>query len=526
MIDTSFPILSLMTFLPLLSVGFILAIRGAPGPVAANARSLALWTSAVNGLLLMVLVGTFDHDRAGFQFVENMEWLASLSIQYRMGVDGISLWFIALSVLLIPICILASASIKDRTREYMALLMVSQTLLIGTFSALDAVVFYLFFEGSLIPMFLIIGIWGHSARVFAAFKFFLYTLAGSVLFLVAILVLHNQVGSTDIEDLAAATLSPSLQYWLWWAFFASFAIKIPMWPFHTWLPAAHVQAPTGGSVLLAGVLLKLGGYGFLRFSLPILPDASDVFAPVIFVLSAIGVIYASFVAWGQSDMKKLIAYSSVAHMAFVTAGIFTFDAQGVNGAVFQMVSHGLVSAMLFVSVGFLYDRVGTYHIAHFRRYAVLAKAMPFFAVLYMVASLAALGLPITSAFVGEFLTLLASWKVSILLAASLAFGMILSAVYMLGLYRDILFVGIDQSASKDKAAPPAKTEEKDPDAAMLADLTGRELTCLVPLALLVLVAGILPMLFLDTVEPSVSDMLGRFSQRLTPGFSPIPEWLH
>lgn len=515
MIEGNIPLLSLMTFLPLLGVVFILMVRGSDQTVATNVRNLALWISGVDFLLALVLLWQFEPAREGFQFVENVEWLSALSIQYRMGVDGISIWFIVLSAFLVPICILASvASIRHRVREYMALFLLAESLLIGTFCALDSIVFYLFFEGSLIPMFFIIGIWGHGQRVYAAFKFFLYTLVGSVLFLAAILVMYQHTGTTDIEELSRTIIDPSLQYWLWWALFASFAIKIPMWPFHTWLPAAHVQAPTAGSVLLAGVLLKLGGYGFLRFSLPMLPDASEAFAPVIFVLSAIAVVYTSLVAWAQTDMKKLIAYSSVAHMAFVTAGIFTFDTIGVQGAVFQMLSHGLVSSMLFLGAGVLYDRAQTHDIAHFRNYPTLARIMPRFAVLYMVGTLAGLALPATSGFIGEFLTLLASWQASPMMTLCLATGMILSAVYMLGLYRGILFATASpEHGPKNKEHGP-KNKEHALSNKVMVDLDTRETVILASLGFFVLLAGMAPMLIIESIQASSDAMVDEFSRRL------------
>ena len=346
---SDFPILSLVTFLPLVGALFILLIRGDEAVVARNARMTALWTSSITFFLSLMLWTGFDRKSAAFQFVEKNPWIESFGINYHMGVDGISVLFVLLSTLLTPICILASwDAIKVRVREYMIAFLVLETLMVGMFCALDFVLFYIFFEGVLIPMFLIIGVWGGQRRVYAAFKFFLYTLTGSVLMLLAILAIYLQAGTTDVPTLLKYALPGDIQYWLWLAFFASFAVKVPMWPVHTWLPDAHVEAPTAGSVILAGVLLKMGAYGFLRFSVPMLPVATDFFTPMVFTLSIIAVIYTSLVALVQLDMKKLIAYSSVAHMGFVTLGIFTLNQQGVTGAIFQMLSHGIVSAALFL----------------------------------------------------------------------------------------------------------------------------------------------------------------------------------
>ena len=355
---SNLPILSLVTFLPLIGALAILMIKGEKQVVARNARATALWTSLITfGLSLMLWTG-FDRTSAGFQFIEKKLWIENLGIGYHMGVDGISVLFVLLSTLLTPICILASwEAIKSRVKEYMIAFLVLETLMVGMFCALDFVLFYIFFEGVLIPMFLIIGVWGGQRRVYAAFKFFLYTLTGSVLMLLAILAVYLQAETTDIPTLLDFSFPANIQNWLWLAFFASFAVKVPMWPVHTWLPDAHVEAPTAGSVILAGVLLKMGAYGFLRFSVPMLPVASEFFTPLVFGLSIIAVIYTSLVALVQLDMKKLIAYSSVAHMGFVTLGIFTFNQQGVTGAIFQMLSHGIVSAALFLCVGVIYDRI-------------------------------------------------------------------------------------------------------------------------------------------------------------------------
>ena len=397
------PILSTITFLPLIGAVGILLINGDPASVARNSRYAALWTSLITFIISLFIWFDFDTGNPGFQFEEQAEWLPAFKIGYRMGVDGISMMFVLLSTLLTPVCILASwESIQNRVREYMAAFLILETLMVGTFCALDFIVFYMFFEGVLIPMFLIIGVWGGARRVYSAFKFFLYTLLGSVLMLVAILAMYFEVGTTDIPTLMSYPFAPGMQTWLWLAFLASFAVKVPMWPVHTWLPDAHVEAPTAGSVILAGVLLKIGAYGFLRFSLPMLPLASADLAPLIFALSVIAVIYTSLVALAQEDMKKLIAYSSVAHMGFVTAGIFAFNVQGVQGAIFQMLSHGIVSGALFLCVGVVYDRM---HTREINAYGGLVHRMPVYAAVFMLFTLASVGLPATSGFIGEFLVM-------------------------------------------------------------------------------------------------------------------------
>jgi len=399
MID--FPVLSIMTFLPLVGVFIILLIRGEQEDIDRNAKHMALYTSLFALAFGIFIFNNFDGSTADFQFVEKADWFSAIGFSYHMGIDGISVFFVLLSVFLTPICILSSwDTIKTRVREYMIAFLVLESFMVGTFCALDSVLFYVFFEGVLLPMFLIIGIWGGPRRVYSAYKFFLFTLLGSVLMLIALLTLYVQTGTTDIPTLMNVPVAENIQYWLWLAFFASFAVKMPMWPVHTWLPDAHVEAPTGGSVILAGVLLKMGGYGFLRFSLPILPDASAYFAPMVFWLSIIAIIYTSLVALVQQDMKKLIAYSSVAHMGFVTLGIFTVTSQGVGGAIFQMLSHGLISAALFLCVGVVYDRLHTREIG---RYGGLVNNMPRYAIVFMIFMLASVGLPGTSGFVGEFL---------------------------------------------------------------------------------------------------------------------------
>jgi len=485
---SDFPILSLVTFLPLVGALFILLIRGDEAVVARNARMTALWTSSITFFLSLMLWTGFDRKSAAFQFVEKNPWIESFGINYHMGVDGISVLFVLLSTLLTPICILASwDAIKVRVREYMIAFLVLETLMVGMFCALDFVLFYIFFEGVLIPMFLIIGVWGGQRRVYAAFKFFLYTLTGSVLMLLAILAIYLQAGTTDVPTLLKYALPGDIQYWLWLAFFASFAVKVPMWPVHTWLPDAHVEAPTAGSVILAGVLLKMGAYGFLRFSVPMLPVATDFFTPMVFTLSIIAVIYTSLVALVQLDMKKLIAYSSVAHMGFVTLGIFTLNQQGVTGAIFQMLSHGIVSAALFLCVGVIYDRMHTREIA---RYGGLAERMPVYAFFFMVFMLASVGLPGTSGFVGEILILVGLFQVSTWAATLAATGVILGAAYMLWLYRRVIFGKLTKNDLKS-----------------IMDMNRREVAVFTPLLVLTILMGVYPGPFLEIIEVSVANLV-------------------
>src|ERR1700758_2922930 len=407
---TNWPILSVVTFLPIVGVVLIYFTRGDDEAARRNARWIALWTTLITFALSLQLIFGFDPSVTDFQFVEKSAWLAS-GTTFHMGVDGISLPFVILTTALMPLCIIASwKSVTMRVREYMMAFLILETLMVGTFSALDLVLFYLFFEGGLIPMFLIIGVWGGPRRVYASFKFFLYTLLGSVLMLLAIMALYWNAGTSDIPTLMHTAVPRSLQTWAWLAFFASFAVKMPMWPVHTWLPDAHVEAPTAGSVILAAILLKMGGYGFLRFSLPMFPLASHDFAPLIFSLSVIAIIYTSLVALMQEDMKKLIAYSSVAHMGFVTMGIFAGTIQGVAGGVFQMISHGIVSGALFLCVGIIYDRMHTRGIA---AYGGLGNRMPLYALVFMIFTMANVGLAGTSGFIGEFMTLIGTFKVAI-----------------------------------------------------------------------------------------------------------------
>ena len=483
-----FSILSLITFLPLVGVVFILFIQGDAETVARNAKSTALFTSIFTFALSLYMYALFDKSSGDFQFVELQEWLPTLNISYHLGVDGISVFFVLLSTFLTPICILASwESIEKRVKEYMISFLILETMMLGMFCSLDMLLFYIFFEGVLIPMFLIIGVWGGQRRVYAAFKFFLYTLLGSVLMLLAVLAIYFQTGTTDISALLTTDIPAEMQKWLWLAFFASFAVKVPMWPVHTWLPDAHVEAPTAGSVILAGVLLKMGGYGFLRFSIPMLPDASVYFTPMVYTLSVIAIVYTSLVALAQEDMKKLIAYSSVAHMGFVTMGLFSMTMQGVQGAMFQMLSHGVVSAALFLCVGVVYDRMHTRDIAS---YGGLVKNMPRYATVFMVFMLGSVGLPGTSGFVGEFLTLLGTFQVDNVVAFFASIGVVLGAAYMLWLYRRVVF---GQPASREVSALP--------------DLSVREMLIFAPLVILVLWMGVYPSSVLNPMKASIEAVL-------------------
>ena len=492
----SFPVLSLTTFLPLVGVLFILIVRGDEETVAHNARFAALWTSIATFIVSLILWLNFDTSTADFQFVEKHEWIPAFNISYHLGVDGISMFFVLLSTALTPICVLASwKAIKTRVREYMIAFLILETMMIGTFAALDFVLFYIFFEGVLIPMFIIIGVWGGERRVYSAFKFFLFTLAGSVLLLVALLVLYFEAGTTDIPTLLAFRVPAEMQLWLWLAFFASFAVKLPMWPVHTWLPDAHVEAPTAGSVILAGVLLKMGGYGFLRFSLPMLPLASDQFTPLIYTLSVIAIIYTSLVALAQEDMKKLIAYSSVAHMGFVTIGIFTATQQGIQGGIFQMLSHGIISAALFLCVGVVYDRIHSREIA---RYGGLVERMPKYAFVFMIFMLGAVGLPGTGGFIGEFLVLVGAFQDNTWVALLATTGIILGAAYMLYLFRRVIFGKLEKTDLKG-----------------ILDLEPREVAIFAPLLILVLWMGLWPQPFLDVMNVSVANLLQNYQTALS-----------
>ncbi|MBO6559088.1 MAG: NADH-quinone oxidoreductase subunit M [Nisaea sp.] len=492
---SDWPLLSLVTFLPLAGALFVALTRGEEAQVARNARYVALWTSLITFVISLLIWAGFDPTTADFQFVEKRDWLPDWGIGYHMGVDGISMWFVLLSTLLTPICILASwEAVQKRVKEYMIAFLVLETLMVGMFCALDILVFYIFFEGVLIPMFLIIGVWGGARRVYAAFKFFLYTLLGSVLMLIAILAMYLQAGTTDIPSLMQAGFPAELQTWLWLAFFASFAVKVPMWPVHTWLPDAHVEAPTAGSVILAGVLLKMGGYGFLRFSIPMFPEATEFFTPLVYALSIVAVIYTSLVALVQEDMKKLIAYSSIAHMGFVTIGMFTMTTQGVEGSIFQMLSHGIVSGALFLCVGVVYDRMHTREIA---AYGGLVERMPRYALVFMIFTMGSVGLPATSGFVGEFLILMGAFEKSTWLAALAATGLILGAAYMLYLYRRIIFGTLDKEALKK-----------------MLDLSPREIAVFAPLIILVFWMGIYPSTFLDMMSVSVDHLISNYKVAL------------
>jgi NADH-quinone oxidoreductase subunit M len=497
----NWPILSVTTFLPLVGALFIMLVRGSDRLANGTARWVALWTTLATFAISLVMLYRFDNSIAEFQFVERLPWLGFAS--YHMGVDGISLPFVILTTALMPFCIVASwTAIQVRVKEYMIAFLVLETLMVGTFSALDLVLFYLFFEGGLIPMFLIIGIWGGPRRVYASFKFFLYTLLGSVLMLLAIMAMYWQAGTTDIPTLLRHGFPVELQKWAWLAFFASFAVKMPMWPVHTWLPDAHVEAPTAGSVILAAILLKMGGYGFLRFSLPMFPMASHDFAPFVFTLSVVAIIYTSLVALMQEDMKKLIAYSSVAHMGFVTMGIFAATAQGVGGGIFQMISHGIVSGALFLCVGVVYDRMHTREIA---AYGGLVNRMPVYAFVFMVFTMANVGLPGTSGFVGEFLTLIGTFKINTAVGTLATLGVILSAGYALWLYRKVVFGVIEK-----------------PALAGIRDIGAREMIILLPLVVLTILFGVAPKPVLDMSAASVTNLLANYNKAIAVKTAAMP----
>jgi NADH-quinone oxidoreductase subunit M len=481
------PILSIVTFLPLLGAALIMFLPQTDAGVR-NMRWTALWTSVVTFVVSLFILVYFDPSNPGFQLIERKEWIPGTGIIYQKGVDGISIWFVLVSTFLTPICVISAwKAIHDRVREFMIAMLVLETMMVGMFSALDLILLYVFFEGVLIPMFLIIGIWGGPRRVYAAFKFFLYTLLGSVLMLLAILAMYLTTGTTDLIVMLHSPFSRDLQIWLWLAYFASFAVKMPMWPVHTWLPDAHVEAPTAGSVILAAVLLKMGGYGFIRFSVQMLPDASAYFAPFMFTLSVVAIIYTSLVALVQTDMKKLIAYSSIAHMGFVTLGIFTLNQQGIDGAVFQMLSHAIVSGALFLCVGVVYDRMHTRDIA---RYGGMARTMPHYALVFAIFMLASVGLPGTSGFIGEFLALVGAFQVNRWAAVLATTGIILGAAYMLVLYRRLFFGEV----TKD-------------DVRAMPDLNWREMGFFAPLIVLTLWLGVYPSTFKDLIDPAVAQLV-------------------
>ncbi|SON54920.1 NADH-quinone oxidoreductase subunit M [Hartmannibacter diazotrophicus] len=477
------PLLSIVTFLPLAGVFLILWNRANDEVAIRNIKMVALTTTVFTFLVSLFVWGRFDPSNPGFQMVEDASWMGDF-ISYRLGVDGISMLFVILTTFLMPFCILASwLSVQTRVKEYMIAFLVLETLMIGVFCALDSVLFYVFFEAGLIPMYIIIGVWGGKRRIYASYKFFLYTLLGSVLMLIAIMAMYWDAGTTDITKLLQHSFPPAMQPWLWLAFFASFAVKMPMWPVHTWLPDAHVEAPTAGSVILAAILLKMGGYGFLRFSVPMFPLASADFAPFVFTLSIVAIIYTSLVAMMQEDIKKLIAYSSVAHMGYVTMGIFTMNVQGIQGALFQMISHGLVSGALFLCVGVIYDRMHTREIA---AYGGLVKKMPAYAFAFMVFTMANVGLPGTSGFVGEFLTLMGAYQANTWVAFFAATGVILSAAYALWLYRRVVFGALEKDSLKS-----------------MLDLSVREKVILAPLIILTVFYGVYPAPILNATASSV-----------------------
>lgn len=484
----NFPILSVLTVIPLLGAAFIATLRGDEAAIAKNARWTALWTALITFGLSLLLVANFDPNNPGFQFVERFVWFAPANIYYVRGIDGISLWFVLASSLLTISAILCSwKSIESRVPMYHMALMVLLTMMIGVFSSLDLILLFVFFEGVLLPMFFIIGIWGGARRIYSSYKFFLYTMLGSLFMLLAMLTIYVQLGSTELPLLMGHHLPLNIQVWLFAAFFLSFAIKSPMWPVHTWLPDAHVEAPTAGSVILAGILLKMGGYGFMRFCIQLLPDASHLMAPLVMILSAVAIIYTSLVALAQSDMKKMIAYSSVAHMGFVTLGLFSFTHQGLDGAMMVMLSHTIVSAALFLCIGVMYDRLHTREIS---AYGGLASITPNFAIVMMIFTMASVGLPGTSGFVGEFLSMLGAYQARPTITLFAAIGVILGAAYMLRLYRG-LFFGV-----------PATQEVR-----RMRDLTTREWLIFAPLLLLVIWMGVYPTTFSNVYQANLVAIL-------------------
>jgi len=490
----NFPILSAIIFIPLIGALFILVITGEQKIVEKNSKYVAIFSSLVNFFLSIFLWYSFDTSTSDFQFVEKKNWMEGF-INFQLGIDGISILFILLTTFIAPICIFSGIhSIKFKIKEFLIAILVMETLMLGVFCSLDLVIFYLFFEGGLIPMFLIIGIWGGPKRVYSAFKFFLFTLLGSVLMLIAIISIYWITGTTDVIQLLDMRIPQEYQYLLWLAFFSSFAVKLPMWPFHTWLPDAHVEAPTAGSVILAAILLKMAGYGFIRFSLGLFPVASDYFTPLIFTLSIIAIIYTSLVALMQDDMKKLIAYSSVAHMGFVTIGIFSLTKQGLDGSIIQMMSHGLISAALFLCVGVVYDR---YHSRMISSYGGLVNIMPKYALVFMIFALAALGLPGTSGFVGEFLVLVGTFQVNIFVAVLASLGVVLAAAYMLWLYKRVIF---------GKMASPEIKE--------MADLNKTEIYVFASLVFLTLFFGIYPEPLFNTIDISVNNLIDNYQTDL------------
>ena len=489
----NFPILSSLILLPTIGALFIFFVRSSSEKYQAS-KYLSLFISIANFFLSIYLWYVFDKNLVDFQFVENREWLSGF-VNYKVGIDGISILFIVLTTFITPICIISvNATIKKRLKDFLIAILLMETFMIGVFCSLDLVVFYLFFEAGLIPMFLIIGIWGGERRVYSAFKFFLYTLLGSVLMLIAIISIYWLTGTTDVEKLYEIGIDAKYQNLLWLAFFSSFAVKTPMWPVHTWLPDAHVEAPTAGSVLLAAILLKMAGYGFIRFSLGLFPIASEYFVPLIYFLSLVAIIYTSLVALMQEDMKKLIAYSSVAHMGFVTLGIFTMTQQGIEGSIFQMISHGLVSAALFLCVGVVYER---HHTRLIDKYGGLVQIMPKYAIVFMVFTLGALGLPGTSGFVGEFLILMGAFKKSFLVATIASLGVILGAAYMLWLYKRIIFGEIINNELKS-----------------MIDLKKFEILILFSLVVPIIFFGFYPEPLINSIEVSVENLLNIYNTNI------------
>ena len=490
----NFPILSSITFLPLIGAFFVFLTKGETNQVNRGAIYVSLFTSFANFFLVLFLWYSFDNSSSNFQFVEETVWISGF-IKYKFGIDGISILFILLTAFIIPICVISCInSVKNRLKEFLIAILILETFMIGVFCSLDLVIFYLFFEAGLIPMFLIIGIWGGPRRVYSAFKFFLFTLLGSVLMLIAIISIYWITGTTDVTEIYKIKIPAEFQNLLWLAFFSSFAVKMPMWPVHTWLPDAHVEAPTAGSVILAAILLKMAGYGFLRFSVGMFPLASEFFTPLVFTLSVIAIIYTSLVALMQDDMKKLIAYSSVAHMGYVTLGIFTFNKQGIEGGIIQMFSHGLISAALFLCVGVLYDRA---HSRLINDYGGVVNILPKYSFILMIFVLATLGLPGTSGFVGEFLVLVGAFKVNFLVAILASIGVVLAAAYILWLYKRVIFGKLENNQIKE-----------------MKDLNKSEMGVLISIGILVIFFGFYPEPLFNTVNVSVDNLINNYNMEI------------